>query len=59
MRAAKRGTWTWYQTIVIGLLLSQVVNLQLIYYRLRTIDDPKEVHIMMPQMNSSAIEASR
>ncbi len=55
---AKRN-WTWYQTIVVGLLLSLVIDLQLIYYRLRHIDDPKEVNITMPQMNSSAVEASR
>ena len=55
---AKR-LWTWYQTIVIGLLLSCLLTLHIINYRLRNIDDPKEVHIMVPGMNSSAVEASR
>jgi len=30
----------------------------MILYRMRHIDDPKEVHIMMPQMNSHALETA-
>lgn len=52
---AKRQ-WTWYQTIVVGLLLSCLTTLHVINYRLRNIDEPKEVNVMIPQMNSSAME---
>lgn len=54
----KSRFWTWYQAIVISLLLSCLLTLHVINYRIRNIDNPKEVHIMVPGMNSSATEIS-
>ena len=57
MRKVKRINWG-----VILLLTVAAANVWvdlMILYRIRNIDNPKEVHIMMPQMNSSAVEVSQ
>jgi len=59
MKTSKNRLWTWWEMIVIGLLLSTTIDLQMIYYRLRNIDTPKEVHIMVPGMNSNMTEISQ
>lgn len=57
MKAKRRINWAGWTllTVVCASLWVQLM----ILYRIRNIDNPKEVHIMMPQMNSSAVEVSR
>ena len=57
MKVVKRvSNWRYWPLLIVAVL--QLWTLVLILYRIRNIDEPREVHVMLPQIHSSATEIS-